>query len=280
MSRLWPIPLAFAAGLAVGLLFYMQSRGEAQKAAVSLASGKTELDALRARLDAAEKKLIETAAPPTPDSDEPGAPRAAPRPSVLPADDAVTRAELVRMLDEKNQKIASTEAALGELREKLLTAEARAAELVEQQERSVAELAETRERLDAATRLTQALQAEAQSRNTRVSQIEEGNRDLRRRAEAAEQKIARLATLRSEIEEVARQRESYITEILRRYREATDQFRAFTLRVDASTDPGNPGGTYLSRIQSAVAQADEDLRQLRTLNTRAAQLQKQLESLR
>ncbi|MEZ5399621.1 MAG: hypothetical protein R2729_08115 [Bryobacteraceae bacterium] len=275
----WMVPLAALAGLAVGYLLSRHPSLDAVRVEEAVRLEKEWSAQLRARLEKTEAELAEARAAaeePAPSTVvAPGARRPA-----AGTDDAVTRNELVRMLDEKNQQLNADRATLAELREKLLTAEGQAVELRAEREKMAGDLRDIQERLDAATRLSQALRSEGQSRDARLAQVEEGSREMRRKASEADQRVARLAAVSGELEELTRQRESYISDILRRYRDATDQFRAFTLRVDASTDPAFQGGTYLSRIQSAITQADEDLRQLRTLNARAARLQKQLDAQR
>jgi chromosome segregation ATPase len=79
-----------------------------------------------------------------------------------------------------------------------------------------------------------------------------------------------------ELEEINRRRETYFTSILRRYKEVTEQYRALATRLESARDNVAPPGPELSRIQAAVASAEEDLRQLATLNAQAARIQQKL----
>ena len=70
----------------------------------------------------------------------------------------------------------------------------------------------------------------------------------------------------------------YLNNILRRYREITEQYHAMAGVLDSRRDreaaPVN--NTEISRIQNAISLADEDLKQINALNAQASRLEKKL----
>lgn len=183
----------------------------------------------------------------------------------LKVSDEATRQELVRLLDEKNAKLAGAESAARELRERFVDLEARLAQATRENQQLASSRKDVEERLDTATRMAQSLREQTEGREERLAQAEVGSRDLRKRGEEAARKLAKLAELTEQMEDVARRRDVYLNSVLRRFREATELFRTLALRVD------NPD---LARIQQTITAADEDLRQIQTLGAQAARLQK------
>ena len=198
----------------------------------------------------------------------PAAAKPAP-PAIVSSDDPVTRQELVKLLNEKNEQLAESGKSLADLDLKYQELGAKVAELMDQSQRLAASEKSLQERVDISSRLVENLQTELRTRDTRLAQVEVANQELRKKSDEAARKAARLTRSNDEMEELARRREVYITGILRRYREVTDMFRQLSLRQDSPRD------TDLSRIQNAVTLADEDLRQLHALNAQMARLAKQ-----
>jgi hypothetical protein len=74
-----------------------------------------------------------------------------------------------------------------------------------------------------------------------------------------------------------------LNSLLSRYKEVTEQYRAFASILENRRGPeGTPGanisiaGPELSRIQNTLTLAEEDLRQLNALNAQALRIQKKL----
>ena len=132
------------------------------------------------------------------------------------------------------------------------------------------------EQASGAGRLVEALRAELKGKNDRLAPLEVANQGLREENRQSREKLRRLAELSAQLDDVNRRRESYLTVILRRYREITDQYRALSGRGEDRPASQAPGGTDASRIENAVSLAEEDLRQLRNLNAQAERLQKEL----
>jgi chromosome segregation ATPase len=206
-------------------------------------------------------------------------PSAAIRPQDRHEDDA-TRRELLRLLDEKNAKLAAAESAMGDLKDKLAALETKLAGVTEEMDRLTASGKDLQERLDTSARLAESLQAQMRAREERLAQVEVSNQDLRKRTDDTARRFARLGELAHQIEEVERRREVYLANVLRRYREATELFRTLALRLDNPRDAAAPTSNDLSRIQQAITLADEDLRQVTTLNNQSARLQREISGVR
>ena len=180
-------------------------------------------------------------------------------------DDASTRQELLRLLDEKNAKLAVAESGMRELRERVAELEGKLAQVAREGEQLSSSQKDFKEQLDTATRMAESLREQSRGREERLAQAEVSSQELRKRSEESARKLARLGELTAQMDDVARRREVYLNNVLRRYREATELFRTLALRLD------NPD---LSRIQQTINAADEDLRQIQTLNAQASRLQK------
>jgi chromosome segregation ATPase len=109
----------------------------------------------------------------------------------------------------------------------------------------------------------------------RLVKLEVRYRKLKQQKQEADNKLKRSAKLLRQLESVQRRRETLLRNIVRRYREVSEQYRAVALQVN-NPDQFSSGGVDLSRLQNAVTLAEEDLRQLRPLNARAQCLQKEL----
>jgi chromosome segregation ATPase len=148
-------------------------------------------------------------------------------------------------------------------------AEAEAAE----RRKLAAQIDDLREDIQAARRLTDAVQAELKVKSDRLIKSETSERLLQDRATKAEAAASRVAGATREMEDLNRRREAYLTTLMRRYREVGDLYRNFTLNAQTAETPGNAlQAGDLSRIQNAIQQAEDDLRQLQALNARVAQL--------
>ena len=88
-----------------------------------------------------------------------------------------------------------------------------------------------------------------------------------------------VAHIITNLQDLESRREVYLTSILRRYRDITDEFRAMSGMLDTNRDGNSTAcsGAVLSRIQSAVNSAEDDLRQVNELNARTQKLEKQLQ---
>ena len=184
--------------------------------------------------------------------------------------------ELARMLGERSDQLKASQSAHADLTRQLRELEAKFDALSQEEgKRKVAEN-ELREQLTAAQREVDSVKIAAQTREATVRDLELKSQEFRKQASETTLKTGRRKQAGTELEEIGRRRESYLNNILGRYREATELFRAMSLRLDNPRDGSSPQNNDLSRIQQAIQLADEDLRQLRVLNAQAARLQKEL----
>ena len=93
---------------------------------------------------------------------------------------------------------------------------------------------------------------------------------------AASQKSTQAASLANELLDINRRRENVITSLQRRYREMTDVLRALTVRLDTQRDSVATVAPDISRMQSTAQSAEDDLRQLASLNTQAQRIAQKL----
>jgi chromosome segregation ATPase len=137
--------------------------------------------------------------------------------------------------------------------------------------------------LATARRLADAKDSEIGRRNDRLAQLEAENRKLSADAGAAGQKAGELQKTSDELQGIYRRREAALNTLINRYKDVTEQYRALTSVLENRRGPEGAAGTAISiagpelgRIQNTIALAEEDLRQLNTLNAQALRLQKKI----
>lgn len=272
MSHRWLAAVfgAAAAVLLAALVWQTHRLAGLQAAAARLAA---ENQSLRERAEKAEREnaALRTLAgiPPAPAAHQTVIPDRRPAPSAADPAQARLVLELRENLKNAGAAISELETQIGSLEEKLKKA-------VDENQRLSAEEKELRERVDTTVRLVDAVQAELKSRNERLLQLELANRKLRETSDAASQRATQAAQALREIEEINRRRETYLANILRRFRELTDQYRALAVRLDNAREGAAPAPGELSRIQTAVSMAEEDLKQIASLGAQAARAQAKL----
>jgi chromosome segregation ATPase len=216
--------------------------------------------------------------------EEPPAAAASPTPKPPPAkvsvEDPVSRSALVRQLNERTEALAASETALAELQGKLREQETRIASLKEDLDRAQSAEKAALEKLEAAVQALDTARSDAEARERRLAAAESASAELRRRSEEAARKAARLAKLLDDLDDTARRQDAYLNSILRRYREVSDLYRTLALRLDNPREGPPSANNDLSRIQNAISLADEDMRQLRSLQAQAAKLQKEVAAAR
>lgn len=230
------------------------------------------------RLRAAEAKLRAVPmAPPAVVAEQPSSIREQPiervRERTVLREDWATRNELLKLVDEKQARLNATQRSLAEAEERVQEMEAKLAALAVEQKRFAEVELELKDRLDTSVRLVGALEAEVKGRSDRMLRIESTNRELLVKVEENSRRMERLRKAAGEMEELSRRRDVPMNNILRRYREVTDQYRSLAVRGGDL-----PAGVDLSRIQSAIMLAEEDLRHLQTLGAQASRLQKEFQA--
>lgn len=154
-----------------------------------------------------------------------------------------------------------------------------------EEKRLAAAEASWKEQAASANQQAEAATAELARRNDQLVRAEAANKKLRDDTTGGSAKAAQVVQLTKELQELDRRREGYMTTILARYRDITEQYRALARLIDSRRGPeGAPGvgfaypGPELSRIQTTIGMAEEDLRQLTGLNAQVLQVQKKLQS--
>jgi chromosome segregation ATPase len=182
-------------------------------------------------------------------------------------------APYLKTIDELREQLKEQSKALSTERDAAARAEAAFSSQEAESKKLRSQMDELREDFQAARRLGEALQAELQAKSDRLVKVETSERLLQDRLTRAESGAAKVAGLSKEVEDINRRREAFLTTLLRRYREVSDLYRNFTLNVQTRETPGaGLQAGDLSRIQTAIQQAEDDLRQLQALNARMAQL--------
>lgn len=272
----WLAALAVAL-LGVGGVLYWRNLAGRGTSAEARAWQRTEAE-LRARLAEAEKRLQALGQPvPAPESAEHPTPQRSSTSSTLYSRREADLAELIRL---KDQQLNKSETALADLRAKLAELEQRLSSMQDLDRQLRDTESALRKNIDENTEQIVALQEANRQKDARANQLEASLKALKTESDKQGRSLQRVRALSEDLEDVARRREVYITNILARYREATDSLRTLSLQMENRTDGGTASRSDISRIQSALTSADEDLRQLRSLSTRSRQLQKELLALK
>ena len=184
------------------------------------------------------------------------------------------------MIRLKDIQLNKSETALADLRAKWNDLEQRLSTLQEQ-DRLLRETESTlRQRIDANTEQIVSLQEDIRRKDAHAAQLDASLKALKTGSDQNARNLQRIRSLSEDLEDLARRREVYMTNILARYREATDSLRTLGLQLENRTEGASIGRNDVSRIQTAIAAADEDMRQLRNLSTRSRQLQRELLALK
>ncbi|MCU1275199.1 MAG: hypothetical protein JWO48_2630 [Bryobacterales bacterium] len=217
-------------------------------------------------------------------SSQPGPP---PSPSAVPAprtrqpnatevepSSSSAEQEVQRLRESLAQSTAETarlEARIAELQSQIETATTENRRLSAAGEELKRNLADANQTIDN-------IRAELKTGADRITQLENAAAKVNQDAAAGKQSAAQMKQTASDLEGIFRRREMYLNNILRRYKEVTEQYRALSGVLDSRRDreaaPVN--GTEISRIQNTIAQAEEDLKQINALNVQASRLEKKL----
>lgn len=195
-----------------------------------------------------------------------------------PADES-KRLEAVRILAQAEQRIAALQASLNEARERAGQSEAQAEKLLFENRKLESAVADLRDDLASTRRVVDASDKEIRSKTDRIAQLESSLKTARDSGSVADTRAQQAATLIRDFSDLNRRRENTLQSLQRRFRDISDQYRSFAMRLDSNRD--NPAAAIpdVSRIQSAVQSAEDDMRQLNTLNTQAQRLAQQLATL-
>lgn len=233
-----------------------------------------ERDQALARVAELEKRISlpaapsSSAAPPasSPENPKPGSPA---KPSLPPANQPADS----HVITDLRARLQDLEESLRKAAAEKDQALAQAADQAAASKRLQSELDSLKDSLESAQRQTSALDADLKSKSDRLAALDSAQRALQDRLSKAEAQARTLTRANTELDDLNRRRETSLASLQQRYREVTDLLRNFSLNAQnrESANPGLQAGD-LSRIQSTLQQAEDELRQLRALNARAAAL--------
>ncbi|MCX7604231.1 MAG: hypothetical protein N2036_09170 [Bryobacteraceae bacterium] len=197
-------------------------------------------------------------------------------PAVEKGAEEARRLAAIRELAGAQTRLAEAQAALLEMKNRLAELEASLERANAENRRLAAAEAALQEDLDNTRRIVQAMEAELRAKNDRLAQMETALRKAREELSALSQRLAASSQIVNELAEINRRRENTVTSLQRRYRDITDQLRALAVRLDTQRDNPAAAAGDLSRIQTAVLAAEDDLKQLNVLNSQSQQLMQKL----
>ena len=264
------ILLVCAAVAGAGNVIFWQARLISRQAS-QLAARTEENDALRRRIGQLSHTGTAPPVPPTPAAPRLTLPQA-PAASAEALSAAQQEAQRLRdSLAQSNAEIARLESRISSLQPQVESAAAENRRLSAAAEEGNKNLAEANQTIETIRR-------ELEAGASRVSQLQAANARLREEAASKKQSAAEFSQIASELEGVFRRREMYLNNILRRYKEITEQYRSMSGVLDSRRDrEAVPvSSTEISRIQNTIALAEEDLKQIIALNAQAQRLEKKL----
>jgi chromosome segregation ATPase len=202
---------------------------------------------------------------------------ALPPPSHSPAASSVV--EAVRRLALTQQQLTDTRAQLQALQLRAQQLDYNVSQLQSENKRLTTAGGEAREELDSLRRLNETIEAELKSKAARADSAEALARRAQSETGDVKQKLNLTASTLRELDDVASRRDTYLSNLQRKYRDVNDQLRSLSARLDRYRDTSSAPSfsTDLPRLQSLVQSAEEDLRQVQSLNAQAQRLSKRLQ---
>jgi hypothetical protein len=198
------------------------------------------------------------------------------QPNAIPAapDSSVAEEPAIRLRESLAQSTAETarlEARVAELQSQIETASA-------ENRRLSAAGEELKKNLSDANQTIDNVRAQLKSDNDRITQLENAAAKANQDSGAGKQAAAQAKQNVSDLEGIFRRREMYLNNILRRYKEVTEQYRSLSGVLDSrrDRDAAPVNGTEISRIQNTIALAEEDLKQINALSVQASHIEKKL----
>ncbi len=182
-------------------------------------------------------------------------------------------------IKELNRKLSDAQTSITNLQAQLQTSgKEHAAALAAVNDRCQKQQSTWQGQLDALKQQLSSAQDESQAARLRIAALEQATAKLRGESSAGSAQTAQVGHLVSDLLDLERRRDGYLTSIIRRYSDITNQFRAMSGMLDSTHDTSSDAcsGAALSRIQDAVSSANDDLDQLNELNARALQLRRKL----
>lgn len=182
-----------------------------------------------------------------------------PKPVAVKPDES-RRLEAVRELSQAQSRLAAATASLTDLQNRVHELESTVDRLNNENKRLAASETSLKDDLDSTRRVVQAMDAELKAKAERLAQVDQQLRRARDEQSASSKKLTDSTASLADLADINRRRENTVTSLVRRFQSLSDQLRALALRSDSSE---------ASRIQSTVQAAEDDLRQLSSLNGQA-----------
>ena len=184
------------------------------------------------------------------------------------------------MLALTERQLSDTKAALQGSESHVQQLEASIEQLQSDNKRLDAAANEAREEIDNLRLMNETVEVELKSKTARAEASDQ--MASRAQADAGElrQRLNQVTSTLNELSDIARRRDNYLNNLLRRYRDASEQLRSLAARLDRYRDSSSAPSfsTDLPRFQSTVQAAEEDLRQVQTLNAQAQRLAQRLQA--
>jgi chromosome segregation ATPase len=178
-------------------------------------------------------------------------------------------------IDQLRAQLLDAQTSVARLQARVEEMDKRALEAIADRARISGTELTARAQIDELTRKLDALAAERPAQEKRLRELEADNERLREHAAAAGQRSGQVGRLANEWQDLSQRQQVYLTNAMRRFRELTDLLRRMPGNLEMK---GN--GPELTRVQSVISMADEDLRQLNDLAVRLGRVQKQLAALK
>ena len=192
--------------------------------------------------------------------------------TVLPRE-PVDAGKYLRMIDDLRSRAHELEKDLQGSRQAEEESQERIARQTEEARKLNEQVASVKEDALRQQRVSEALETELKFKAQRLVQVETSEKLLQEKLGKAELAAKRVVVVSKDVEDLNRRREATLLTLERRYREVTDLYRNFSLSMQTRENPGQGlQAGDLSRIQTALQQAEEELRQLRSLNARVSEL--------
>ncbi len=149
----------------------------------------------------------------------------------------------------------------------------------ENDKRLAAAEAQWKETLETTNLNMESLRADLRQAKQDTAQLQTANVNLKNAGAQSAAQVADATRLFSQWQEVSRRRDTYLNDVLQRYRDVTRSYRSMVgiLNGRRNDQPGQVvDDAELGRIQSAITSAEEDMRQIDSLNAQAALIQRKL----
>ncbi len=188
--------------------------------------------------------------------------------------------EAVRRLALTQQQLADTKAALQALQQRTQQLDSSTAQLQSENKRLTAAASDARDEADSLRRLNETIDAELKSKTARADAADALTSRAQAEAGEVKQKLSLTTSTLRELDDIARRRDTYLSNLQRKYRDVNDQLRSLSARLDRYRDSNSAPSfsTDLPRLQSLVQGAEEDLRQVQSLNAQAQRLSQRLQT--